>query len=548
MPIGNNEGGQNNILLFEVGYVRRVTPDADEVVRNVAIHPLVVAPQQLAYTDTSRSTVVQTLGRKTRIVADRNLRAVQLSGVFGVEDRGFGDYRGTGPSRFQRFYNEVVRFSDVRTAEDLAGLINDLSGSPAIRARLAGYDAATCVPYVNFFDLLNQRSFAVNVEAWSDSIGARNGGATGNRAYTLRVVESGPVVASKLTDRVLRPLFSGLSIWKNGIDVLRAYDEEGIADALPSLNDVLLAQLTAAVQATADRSEEARALFGGTRRPRVSNATMSFAGAVDALRDAVRDAVAAAQNDIAPIDAPPGRVESWFVAKAFDGVDAAERVDTVEGLGVAADETRGVGVYLGLSRDEFLRVIATGGLSQRSTPTTTITHVVSATDTERTIEERYTVRFEDVLEANNLLPDEALFPGQKLAIPVAAVNGPRFIDGLPTFDNQVGARAWGADLDLDLNMVDGDLAVIAGADVLVQGVRVLQEQTAAELLDATGEIPGVSAQTIIARKMEQTVLSDARIESVPRLDVRREDAAVVVSMDVRAINTRDVVGVVLDAA
>lgn len=547
MPIGNNEGGQNNILLFEVGYIRRAVGGADEVVRSVAVHPLVVAPQQLSYTDTSRSTVVQTLGAKTRIVADRNLRAVQLTGVFGVEDRGLGDYRGTGPARFQRFYNEVVRYSDVRSADDIAGLINDLSGSPGIRARLAAYDPATCVPYVNFFDLLNQRAFAVNVESWSDSIGARNGGATGNRAYTLRLVESGPVVASKITDRVLRPLFSGLSIWKNGIDVLRAYDEEGIADALPSLNDVLLSQLTAAVRATADRSEEARALFGGTRRPRVSNATMSFVGAVDALREAVSAAVAAGRNDMSPVDAPPGRVESWFVAKAFDGPAAAERVDSVEVLGAVADESRGLGVYLGLSREEFLRVIATGGLAQRSTPTMTVTHTVSALDTQRTIEELYAVRFEDVLEANNLLPDEALFPSQKLAIPVAAVNGPRFIEGLPTFDSQIGASAWGSDLSLDFDVVDGDLATLGGADVLVQGVRVLQEQTAAELLEVGADLPGVSAQTVIARKMEQTVLSDARIESVPRMDVRREGPAIVLSMDVRAINTRSLVGVEISA-
>ncbi len=544
--IGANGGNQQNIFLFEVGFVRRESSTADENVVTVGVHPLVVAPQNVTYTDASRSNVTQTLGAISRLVGDRALRVVTLAGMFGVEERGFGTYVGTGPQRWQRFYNEVVRFSDARSADDVAAVINDLSGTFGVRERLASFDAATCTPFVNFYDLLNQRQFAVNIDSFVDTIQSRMGGATGNRSYSLRLLEAGPIVASKLTDQVLKPLFSGMTLWKNAIDVVRGYDEEAILNALPSLSAVAISNLTSSVQATAARSTEARAIFGGTRRPVSQDAMLAFSGATDDLIQAVAVAAQQGSVDVDDIDAPPGRITDWFARSAFPGLDAAEAVEAVEQLGASAAEQRSMGAFLGLAREAFLRVVATGGTSLRSTSTATVDHVVSARDTVASLEARYSARWEDVLELNRLTPDEAMTPGVTLKIPTQRINGPRYIDGLPTFGSQAGRAAWGGDVTMDL-AVDGDgaLVVLTGPDVLVQGVQMLYDELAAQLFDDASPLPGTTGDNLIARKMVQALLSDRRMLAVTTVDVSRADAAVSVRLDVRPINTSQTVPVVL---
>lgn len=537
MAIGSNPGGQDNILLFESGFIRRDRVSREETVRTVAIHPLVVAPRQISYTDPSRSTVTQTLGGVSRLVGDRGLRTVQLDGMFGVESRGFGAYLGTGPVRHQRFYNEVVRFSDARSAEDIAALINDLTGSIAIRARLASFDPATCTPFINFYDLWSQRQFAVNIDAWSDNIGARNGGATGNRMYSMRLTEAGPIVSSKLNDEVLRPLFSGLTLWQNAIDFLNSYDETAMADALPTVGAVLLSNAAEAFSAFASRASEAKALFGGNRRPDSTTALVSFFGAALEAKAAADALVDATDLDVGPPDSPPGRVTDWMTQRSFSGLDAATVVEDLEIQRDAIDMSSLAGAFFGLSQEAFSRIITTGGSAQQSTATVTERHVVTDTDTPESIETRYGVNFEDVLEASGLDPDEALTPGATLFVPVRRINGPRYIDGLPTFDSQVDDSAWGRDITMDLDVgSDGDLLVIGGEEVLVQGVAFLQEEIAADLLSDTSDLPGIAGEQVIARRLQETLLSDRRIQAVPRVQVTRTDTGVELEIDVLAIN------------
>jgi hypothetical protein len=537
MTIGSNPAGLLNVIMFEAGYIRRDRLTGEEEVVTVAIHPLVVAPRQISYTDSSRSTVTQTLGSASRTVADRALRTVQLDGVFGVASRGYGTYVGTGPVRHQRFYNEVVRFSDARSVDDISEVINDLSGTPAIRARLARFDPQTCTPFVNFYDLLNQRQFAVNVDSWSDSIGARNGGATGNRMYSMRLTECGPIVSSQLNDDVLRPLFSGLTLWQQGIEVINSYDEAAVLDALPTVGETLVSSAGAAFRALADRAIDARSLFGGTKRPGGGPALVSFFGAVQTAKDAVDDLVDASTLSVQAVDAPPGRVTDWFTQRTFAGIDAATVVEDLEVQKDAVDMTSLAGAFLGLSRDGFARVITTGGTAQRTTTTVTERHTTTDTDTPETIETRYGVDFDDVLEASGMTPDEALTPGATLFIPVRRINGPRYVQGLPTFGSQVDQSAWGTDFTLDL-AVDGagDLEVIGGIDVIVQGVAFLQEGLAATLLADISDLPDDAGEQVISRRLQQTLLSDRRIQAVPRADVNRTGSGLTLEVEIIPIN------------
>ena len=549
MPIGSNQGRQNNVLLFEAGYIYRTSdPDVERVV-TLAVHPVVVAPQSISYADNSRSPVTQTLDRSSRLVTSRANRVVQISGMFGVEERGYAAYRGTGYVRWQRFYNEVVRWSDCRNQAALDDLINDLTGSPLIRLRLQDFDPGRCSPFVNFYDLWNNRHFTVNIDGWSDNIQSRQGGATGNRGYSLRLMEAGPIIASQFADVALETLFSGQQLFKDAIGVLQSYDESAMANSLLSVPTTVLSAIGELTGVVATRAEKARSLFGGTRRTTVSPAVVSFLGEGQALIGEIQRAADAAAPSVGPVDPPPGYIHEhqWLTLApdAFAGIVAEEQLGSLYTLQAATLNLLRMGAFFGISQTEYADIIATGGASQRSVPLSTTQHTVTSTDTPASLERTYGTTFGAILQASQMLPDEALFPGALLTIPLQQSTGPRFISGLPVFGSQVDSAAWGSDLALDLaDDGDGDFLIVRGADVLVQGVRFIEEQEEAQMMDLA-QSAGDASQVIVGAKLTQSLLSDRRIASVPQIIVaaQPQEAAIQVDIQVTPINARSPIAV-----
>lgn len=537
--IGANEGRQNNILLFEAGYVFRSSSPGVERIVTVAVHPLVVAPSQITYTDTTRSPITQTLNRFSKLVTSRNGVVAQLTGIFGVESRGFGAYQGTGYTRWQRFYNEVVRWSDCRSQVDLDRLIDDLTGSPGIRARLSAFDPERCTPFVNFYDLLNNRQFACSIN-WTDGISARNGGATGNRSYTLQVMEAGPVIASRISEQAIQVLFSGQQLFSGAISALRSYDPESVASSLLSVPTVVLSSMADATGALATQAEQARALFGANRRATLAKPLVGFLGAADDVVTQGRRILEDGQVDLRGVDPGAGTIKDWLTERTpqFAGLDASDALGEVLDSQDSALTLGRMGAFFALSRDAYGTILATGGASQQTIAAATVPHVVTDVDTADALERRYGVDFASILQINDMLPDQALFPGTVIQVPVIRFAGPRYIEGLPTFGSQVGVDAWGSDATLDLQVVDGDLAVIAGQEVLVQGVTFLQEQVGADLLDLAQITDSAASPTIIGAKMRQTLLSDRRIAAVPKVDVASKPGApgIAISIEAQPIN------------
>ena len=542
--IGANGGGQNNVLLFEMGYVRRTSdPDVEQVI-TLAVHPLVVAPQQITYADNSRSNVTQSLDRTTRLVTNRANRVVQIAGVFGVENRGYGAYTGTGYVRWQRFYNEIVRWSDCRSQVSLGELINDLTGSVAIRERLRDFDPARCTPFVNFYDLLNVRQFTINADSWTDSIQARGGGATGNRSYTFRFMEAGPIVASRFADKVLESLFSGQKIFRDAIGVLQSYDFESVANSFTSIPTTLLATIATTTAAVATKAEKARALFGGTRRAALAPPLVAFFGEAQAAVAAIDRLGDLLELQTVSVSPPPGfTTETEWLSEnpePFYGILASETmVPSYDALDALGQLVR-MGAFFGLAQSEYADIIATGGASQRSVVLQTTQHRVSATDTAASLEQRYGATFDAILEANSMTPDEALFAGTLLTIPLQQSTGPRFIDGLPTFGDQRDKNAWGTDLTLALDDDgDGDFVIASGPSIIVQGVVFIEEQDAAQMMELA-QSAGNASQVVVGAKLTETLLSDRRIDSVPKIEVSADaqSASVRIDLEVIPINSR----------
>jgi hypothetical protein len=199
-----------------------------------------------------------------------------------------------------------------------------------------------------------------------------------------------------------------------------------------------------------------------------------------------------------------------------------------------------VGVLFGMDRPTYQAYIEAGGASSASAPEVggSIPYRVSDTDTPATIERAFGVTWQRVLSTNRLTPDEALYPGTLLNIPVLRARGEPGIAGLPTFGSHVGRSAWGVDLaaELDGGGQDGDLLLVSEEDALQQGAEFIIDTFGAPLLKAIEQVPSQVKVAFIAQQLQRIFLSDERVESVEEVAVQIEDTKVDVQVRLRAIN------------
>jgi hypothetical protein len=170
----------------------------------------------------------------------------------------------------------------------------------------------------------------------------------------------------------------------------------------------------------------------------------------------------------------------------------------------------------------------------------TTQHRTSSTDTAASLEQRYGVAFGAILQANSMTPDEALFAGTLLTIPLQQSTGPRFISGLPVFGDQSDKNAWGTDLTLALDDDgDGDFVIASGPPIIVQGVVFIEEQGESQMMELA-QSAGRASQVLVGAKLTETLLSDRRIDSVPKIEVSAgaQSASIRVDLEVVPINSR----------
>lgn len=513
MPIGANGGGQLNIWAFEVGCVT-TSPTGIESVSTISVHPLVVAPTTVQYSDASRSAVTETSGGSVRTVAGRALRTVSAQGSFGVESRGFGPYIGNGAVRFQRFYKEVVRMSDALTAEDIQGAVDILNGTPFISLLVKPFIEGSSVCFVNFYDFLNDIAFQCQIQQFGWVNGHRNGGAVGNRPYTLTVREVGPVKAGGLGNAAISALMTVLTTWNAINDVVSSYTLDAIVDAQVAVAAIFLSELADSVEAVSAQIQGVQAVMNGG-----SPTDAGFAGFFAAclrLDQAGNDIIAAVrQSPTDSVSSSAGKIDA--ASTAGEGGNAAldrdEQLAAIQRLSDAAGFYQSLGAYYGMSREAYQAFVEGAGAAGAPAPNiaSTVRYVVTDTDTPSSIEARYGVAWADILAANDLAPDEALYPGTALLVPATRARGPQGIRGLPTFGSHLGEEAWGRDLPLEL--VDdgaGGLALVTGEDALVQGVTWIVEQFGPELMASGAAIPDVVRPSYIRRRLESLLRQDGR--------------------------------------
>jgi hypothetical protein len=541
MPIGANANGNLNLILFEVGMIIREDPDAEPKVSAVGVHPLLVVPESIQYQDASRSPTSQTSGGAVQTVSGRALRNVNMSGTFGVDSRGLGPYIGTGEVRFQRFYKEVVRMPEALNKDQVDANKDIFRGTPLISIPLAKYDPENTVFYINFYDFWNEREFSAKISNWQDSRHATRGGASGLVHYSMTVEEQGELVTGSLVTLLIKALFNALGVWNAVNSAIETYSIDNILDAQGALGAVFLSQLNSSLLAVQGFLESATAVMGGFQPTSGSDGLAAFLTEAKQLGDLARELMTtpAVTNNADQVDNAPGEIQ-WSETEGEGGDPALltqEELDKLEALADAAYYQLIAGSLYGMGPDEYQSFLAGEGEASRPPNVAgSIEYVVGPTDTEASIVQQFGLPWNTILDLNGMTPDEALFEGTTITIPTRRGRGSQSIDGLPVFGSHVGRDAWGADLTVEFDTLNGDIVVIDEEEVLQQGVEWTIEIFAEPLIDLLNQSPPLIRQQLLIKQLQRILLSDKRIAGIEDIQAELEGVAFDIGVTITAIN------------
>lgn len=542
MPAGTNAGGQLNLYIFEVVCITRDPFTDIEKVVTVGIHPLVVVPATITTVDTSRTAVVQTSSDSVVTRAGRAFRRMQMAGSWGVESTGLLPYIGTGEVRAQRFLNEVVRMSDAIEKKQVDECVNILTGTPLIKLLLAPYYAQpeNSVFAINFYDFWHDRKFQAVLRSYQDTLGKFS--ATGLINYSMSIEECGPLVTGSNASRVLGALFDGLTTWNQFNQVLESYNVQVLVNSAFAVAGIGLTQLDRSLDAVVSQIDAVTGLLGGFQDSSNDSLTSFLATSAecDGFAEDVKDAL---DNMRQPrVDANATKA-GWDASADADAAQRnlwlSDRMDELDDLQDSLRWQQVAGVLFGMSRADYRRYVSAGGSEDAARRVRgSMPHAVDEFDTEGGLEDLYGISFDDILARNDLDPDDALLPGRILEIPrdIDGQRGGRILD-LPTFGSHVGRDAWGSDATPELEVdEDGDIIVIDGPELLIQGVDWLVEDNQDDLARIANDVPDIAVPASLRARMTSLLLTDARISSVDDVDVTAEDDGLVVEVVATAIN------------
>jgi hypothetical protein len=518
MPVGANAGGNLNLFMFEVGMITR-QDNGTEKVQFVSLHPMVVAPTSIQYDDNSRSPIVQTVGGSVKTVSGRAHRRVAMRGTFGQESRGLALYIGTGETRFQRFYKEVVRMPEALSKGDVDEAVDYLRGTPFIKLLLLPYDPERTIFYINFWDFWNEIEFACTIRSWQHTRSFNNGGASGLVHYNMVVEEEGPIVTGSLVTTIIKALFDALTFWSAITVSLKKFNE-----TLAALNN---------------QWASGQAVMQGRTTPSGDNLLtyMTNADAVAATAKAIANASESLANT--GFQEESGAV-GWSETEGEGsnaGLDRGEAIEDLLDVADAAAWQLVVGALYGMDRPTY-QAYVTGESESQHGPSVagTFKYTVGPTDTEQSIAERFGITWDFLLDVNGMTPDEAMLEGTELLVPRQKGVGAQAIDGLPTFGSHLGRAAWGTDLRTDLAAQDGDLVILSDGDVLEQGVDWIIDVFGAELVDVLNNTPEIVRVPLLQRKLRALLLQDLRIAGLDDVQTEITDTGFNIQVTVTAIN------------
>jgi len=544
MPAGSNANNNNNLFLFEVVMITTDPDSGSQTVQTVGIHPLVIVPEMIRYTDTGRSTTTQTLGT-LQTKAPRALRRCSMQGSWGVDSAGLLFYVGTGEVRHERFYNEVVRLPDAMSKADVKAATNILTGTPLLPLILAPYDELNSVFAVNFYDFWHGFEFGAQIDSYSWERGHRRGGASGLIHYTLQFTEAGPIIDGSPLTSVLKGVLKAASVWDDANEVIKSYTADALVGSVLNLGDIAIGQLEATIAAVGAQVDGVRALMSAGTAPATSSAAMGdfFQGVADLVTEGEDLIASAGRSGTGAPSADTGAVEMSQVEGEGDN-DELLRVDAIEGLEDLVDSARMqevAGAFFGMGQVEYLAFLMSEAdrstVLRRPDVSRTRPYIVADGDTAASISRRHGVAWPRILAMSRLLPEEALRSGTVLVVPSPRHHGAIPGADLAVYGDQSGEGAWGVDLEPGFpDNTAGELLLVSGEAALIQALETLIEQYSGKLLKQLQQVPENSRAQWITSKLERAIVQDRRFTAVDQVSVVFEGSALALSVVVTAIN------------
>lgn len=564
MPIGVNAGNQLNVFVFEVVMVApSVSSDLPPVVTPIAVHPLLVAPTTIQYTRSTRSTANRNMDGALHVKAGRNLDTIAFQGTFGSEFRGIGLYGGDGELRRRFFEKQVVALGDAinRTdIEEALGLFGtDVGASLAqqlpISTTASGDPTNSGYFAINLYDFYNRRFFQCQIVTYATTRAFRGGGASGVVPYSMTVREIGPIVAaSDVAFKLLGLLEASSAI----ADRIALISDLTVADATEAM--ALLAAIPVSIlslepiangfssalrllgpsgkverQRTARNSEAAANIKLGSLFSDAETASGQLRDAINSIRSTAPSAYTSAKGHLRFETASAPAFEpsqlGWETCRSLN-----EIVDSMRFASV-------MGCFFSMSRSEYQASISGGGVSDgAATVRHTVEHTARVGDTGASISAEYGVNWSDILRLNRMTPDEALFPGAKLLVPLTRAIGNVGVAGLEVFDSHTGVSVYGKDIDISFRVENGDLAIVSGVDCLEQGLNMLVEKYGGELYKHSDSVPASVAADLVAERLMRVLRREPRVATVESVTSESNPATLhtVLTANVRAIGGQSV--------
>lgn len=544
MALGVNAGKQLNVFIFETLLINpKGGRKGEGSARSIAIHPMFVVPSSIQTVDNTRNTVQRTMGGSLRVLGGRDLLRYSFAGNFGVENRGFGPIGGDGETRRRRFEKEVVRLSSATRQEDVqdalnyfgTDLANELIDLRPISQALSYANMKRSYFAVNLYDFWNRRFMQVEISSFGQTRSHRNAGASGLVSYTLSVQEVGPLISASGSPEKLLDL---LEVTATANDMLSLLDDATLTAAIDTAALLVAVPLNfSALTPVANGAAAALRLLGpggGLTRQRLSTAAAQlaedvrvniaalFPSVVNAVIE-IRDALDTLRSE-APTTLQP--VRGWVPFETLALTDnepwlanfeTAAQLEAVQD-GLMFQEV--AGCFYGMGRQDYKAFVESGGELGKPAPdiTATIEHSVAETDTGKALALRYGVEWADILKINAMTPDEALYPGTTLLIPVQRARGGMGVDGLEVFGSHSGTSVYGSDLAVEMSAdSDGDLVTVAGVDCLEQGMLMLGERFASMVTDGATSVPTVVRDEFVAQRLRVLLQRDKRVAAVTRI-------------------------------
>jgi hypothetical protein len=171
--------------------------------------------------------------------------------------------------------------------------------------------------------------------------------------------------------------------------------------------------------------------------------------------------------------------------------------------------------------------------------TVSLTHTVSTIDTPRSLELKYGVPWQQILDYNHISSSD--FKSQvTIQIPLPEELTPGPANGIPTFGDQSGYNILGTDIVDTLDIEDADFLVLDPVDSFAQCMKHLTNSARGDQpfyetygldLVANEQNPQAAQNSVLQLKIQQGYSSDPRVRQVDVVSITKTGVAL--SMEVR---------------